>query len=76
MSGEYNKAWVALIMAALIIIDDWTGWEITGLINEKTVITILAILGPVFVWLVPNRVPRWSSDDSPELLPPQKSSTS
>lgn len=53
MTGEYNKAWVALLVAALIIIEDWTGWK-SG-ITEEWIITILAVISPIVVWLIPNK---------------------
>ena len=53
MSGEYNKAWVSLIMAILVIADQV--WGIKLGLNEETVTIILAIIWPLLVWLVPNR---------------------
>ena len=51
--NNYNKAWVALIMAIIIVVEDVTGWG-SG-ITEEWVIATLAILTPILVWLVPNR---------------------
>jgi hypothetical protein len=53
--GNYNKALVAVIMGILLLIENWTGWRI-GL-GEPWVETLLAVLTPIFVWLVPNRQP-------------------
>lgn len=53
MSGEYNKAWVAAIMAALTLIE--LSWGIHFGISEEWVVSTLAILTPILVWLVPNR---------------------
>lgn len=49
----YNKAWIALIMAFLTILEQWLGW--TFGLSEDAVVGILALLTPVLVWLVPNR---------------------
>ena len=50
----YNKFWVAAIMGLLglgsaygIIPATW--------VDEQTVVTIVSLLGPALVWLVPNR---------------------
>ena len=51
--GEYNKAWVSLIMAILVIIDQVWGVKI-GL-NEEAVTIILVAVWPLLVWLIPNR---------------------
>lgn len=48
----HQKAIVAVIMAALLIIDAWFG---THWASESVVQTILAVLTPIFVWLIPNR---------------------
>lgn len=50
--GAFNKAIVALVMSALIIIETLTGINI-GL-TEGTLVTILSVLTPVLVWLIPN----------------------
>lgn len=49
----YNKAWVALIMALLMIVEEYVGWSF-GL-SEEAVVGIIAALTPVLVWLIPNR---------------------
>lgn len=51
---EHQKGIVALVMAILLIIEDWTGWS-TGGITEEWVITILGVLTPIVVWLTPNK---------------------
>lgn len=50
----YNKFWVAAIMGLLglagaygVIPAEWA--------DEKTVTTIVSVLAPALVWLVPNR---------------------
>ena len=48
----HEKAIVAVVMAVLLIIDQWFG---THWGNEQVVETILAVLTPILVWLVPNR---------------------
>jgi len=50
--GAFNKAIVALVMSALIIIETLTGFNI-GL-TEGTLVTILGVLTPILVWLIPN----------------------
>jgi phage-related protein len=52
--GEYTKAWVALIMAILVIIEQIWGWS-SEFINEAWITGLLAILTPLFVFLFPNR---------------------
>lgn len=54
--APYAKAIVAAIMAALLIIEAWTGWK-SELLTEEWVITILGILTPIIVFLVPNSKP-------------------
>lgn len=51
----YNKAWVALIMALITIIEQWTGWSFG--IGEEAATAFLALLTPILVWLVPNARP-------------------
>lgn len=48
-----NKAIAAFILAGLTIIELWTGWGAPG-ITEEWIITVLALLTPIIVWLVPN----------------------
>jgi ABC-type transporter Mla subunit MlaD len=50
--SAYNKAIIAFVMSALIIIEAWTGYN-PG-ITESSLVTILAILTPILVWLFPN----------------------
>ena len=51
---QYNKAIVAAVMAGLLIIETFFGWK-SDLLNEQSVITILAVLTPVLVFFIPNR---------------------
>lgn len=53
MSTEYNKAVVALIMALLVVAELHFG--VTLGVTEDFVISLLALLSPILVWLVPNR---------------------
>jgi hypothetical protein len=53
-AGEYNKAWVALAMAVLTIVELFTGWSISDKVSEEVIVGILAILTPILVWAVPN----------------------
>lgn len=53
MISSYDKAWVALIMAALSILNLKFGINL-GL-DEATVTAIIAVLTPFFVYLVPNK---------------------
>ena len=50
----YAKAIVATIMALLLIIEVWTGWK-SDFITEEGLVTTLAVLTPILVWLIPNR---------------------
>lgn len=52
--AHYSKAIVAAVMALLLIIEAWTGWK-SEMIDEAWVLTILGVLTPILVWLVPNR---------------------
>jgi hypothetical protein len=54
MFTEWDKAIVAAIMGILSLISLWTGWGI-DFINEERIIALIAILTPIFVWLVPNK---------------------
>jgi hypothetical protein len=54
MIGEYNKAWVALVMAILVVLEQSFGLHIAGM-SEEFVTNLLVILTPLLVWLVPNR---------------------
>lgn len=53
MNSEYNKAWVSLIMAILVIIDQI--WGINFGLDQEKVTILLAVIWPFLVWLVPNR---------------------
>lgn len=55
MFTEYDKAIVAVITGVLSIISLWLGWDLSPLADEK-VVTGLAILTPILVWLVPNKL--------------------
>jgi len=50
--GAYNKAIVAFIMSALIIVETWTGFNLG--VTEGTLVTILGVLTPILVYLFPN----------------------
>jgi ABC-type transporter Mla subunit MlaD len=50
--SAYNKAIIAFVMSALVIVEVWTGYS-PG-ITEGTLVTILAVLTPILVWLFPN----------------------
>ena len=52
--NAYNKFWVAAIMGLLglaaaygLIPQEW--------VDEQTVITVVSIVGPALVWLIPNK---------------------
>ena len=47
-----DKAYVAVAMAILVIIEQFTGLRLG--IGEEWVTAILVVLTPIFVWLVPN----------------------
>jgi hypothetical protein len=53
--AQYNKAWVALIMSALIIIEEWTGWSGLAGLTEQGITIILSLITPLLVWITPNR---------------------
>lgn len=53
-SGQYNKALVALIMAILMVLEDWFGIAFPGL-SEQWIITLLALITPILVWVTPNK---------------------
>jgi len=53
MFTSWDKALVALIMAILYLLNMWTGWF--GGVTEESIGSIIAILTPIFVWLVPNK---------------------
>jgi hypothetical protein len=49
---QYSKAWAALVMAILAIIELHWGFNLG--IGEDTVLIIIVLLTPLFVWLIPN----------------------
>lgn len=51
--SAFNKAIVAVVMAVLTLVEVWGGWHFG--ISEDWVVSLLAILTPILVWLVPNR---------------------
>lgn len=51
--SAYNKAWAAAVVAALTLVELYTGFSL-GL-SENAILALLAVLSPVLVWLVPNR---------------------
>jgi len=51
-----TAAIVALIMSALELVVLWTGWTIN--ISHEWVETLLMVLTPIFVWLVPSMTRR------------------
>jgi len=53
--GQYNKAWIALFMSALIILEEWTGWSGLSGLTEQGITIILSLITPIVVWLTPNR---------------------
>ena len=53
MVTPFDKAIAALIMAALSVLTIATGWTF-GTVTEETILAVLAVATPVFVWLVPN----------------------
>ena len=50
----YNKAWAALIMSVLQLAELFTGMSLTG-VSEEIILTVLALITPLVVWLIPNR---------------------
>lgn len=52
--SEYNKAWAALVMAILMLLELYLGVRIMPGVSEEAVLSILAIATPIIVWLVPN----------------------
>ena len=50
----YNKFWVAAIMGILGLASAY-GFIPETWADEKTVTTIVSLLAPALVWLVPNR---------------------
>jgi purine-cytosine permease-like protein len=51
---EYNKAWVALIMAILVVLDQVFGISFGDVLSEEFITMLLAVLTPILVWLIPN----------------------
>lgn len=51
--SEYTKAIVAAIMAILTLLTTWFGWHLSWL-TEEWVLTIIAVLTPIFVLIFPN----------------------
>jgi hypothetical protein len=55
MFTSYDKAIVAIIMAALWLINEYWGLGWYGHVSEEAVSVGLAALTPLAVWLVPNK---------------------
>lgn len=53
MFTTMDKALAALVMAAIFLVNNFTGWHLG--IGEDTANAIAAILTPLLVWLVPNK---------------------
>lgn len=53
MFTSIDKALVALIMAALWLLNYFTGY--TSGVTEQTVAGLVGVLTPILVWLVPNK---------------------
>lgn len=51
----HNKAIAAAVMSLLALMEEFIGRNFG--INEEWVITTIAILTPIIVWLIPNRQP-------------------
>lgn len=50
---QYNKLWAACVMSILALVELHFGWSF-GL-SEEIVLSIIAIITPLLVWLIPNR---------------------
>jgi hypothetical protein len=53
---EHAKAWAALIMAVLVIIENYFGFSF-GPVTSNGVTDILVVAGAVLVWLLPEPRP-------------------
>jgi small-conductance mechanosensitive channel len=52
-NSQYNKAYIALIMAIVTLVDLYFGTALP--ITEEWITTALLLLSPILVWLIPNR---------------------
>ena len=52
--ARYNKFWVAAIMGVLGLLSAY-GVVPETWVSEQTVVTIVSLLSPALVWLVPNK---------------------
>jgi len=55
MFTSIDKALIALIMAALALVNLLSGHEWFGGVSEEAVAWIVAILTPILVWAIPNK---------------------
>jgi hypothetical protein len=53
LNSEYNKAWIAAVMAIVTLVDLYFSWD-HG-ITEEYLTMLLVVLSPILVWLIPNR---------------------
>jgi small-conductance mechanosensitive channel len=53
LNSEANKAWIAAIMAMITIADLYFATSLS--ITEEWITTLLLVLSPILVWLIPNR---------------------
>lgn len=54
MFTSIDKALAAMVMAVLFLLNTFVGLD-TSWISQETVATIIGLLMPVIVWLVPNK---------------------
>lgn len=52
-TNPVHKAIAAFIVSALALVEIFTGWQ-NDTITETWILTVLMVLNPVLVWLIPN----------------------
>jgi hypothetical protein len=55
MNSSANKAWVALVLGVLSLINLGWGDSLLGSPGQELAGVVIAILFPLAVWFVPNR---------------------
>ena len=54
MFTSIDKAIVAVIMGAVYLVNTFTGLDL-GFVTPETINTVMSFVGPILVWLIPNK---------------------
>jgi TctA family transporter len=57
MYTQFDKALIALVLAALSILNLLFGIDLFGAHTEQAIGIVIAVLIPILVWFIPNKQP-------------------